>query len=151
MQVTTSVFMAVLYADCESPVWETSAMKRTAMIALLLAAPAALAQTATEEQNRIVGEVAACMQEGLPPNWANAEMVLELNKPGAETGEVRFLTRCRLAGGAFEAFRPCDEKKAARTLLEIRKSQSPARRNWTSARLILRDDGTYDLSFEYPK
>jgi hypothetical protein len=126
-------------------------MRRLLIIALLALAPAALAQKANEEQNRVVGEVAACLQAGLPPGWASAEMRMELKKPGADTGEVSYLVRRRLSGGQFEPFRPCDEKKAARTLLEVRKSQPAARRNWTSARLVIRDDGTYDLSFEYPK
>ena len=131
--------------------WDTSRMRRLLIIALLAGAPAALAQKANEEQNRVVGEVAACLQAGLPPGWASAEMRMELKKPGADTGEVSYLVRRRLSGGQFEPFRPCDEKKAARTLLEVRKSQPAARRNWTSARLVIRDDGTYDLSFEYPK
>lgn len=126
-------------------------MRRALIIALLAGAPAALAQKANEEQNRVVGEVAACLQAGLPPGWASAEMRMELKKPGADTGEVSYLMRRRLAGGQFEPFRPCDEKKAARTLLEVRKSQPAGRRNWTGARLVIRDDGTYDLSFDYPK
>jgi hypothetical protein len=126
-------------------------MRRLLIIALLAGAPAALAQKASEEQNRVVGEVAACLQAGLPPGWASAEMRMELKKPGADSGEVSYLVRRRLSGGQFEPFRPCDEKKAARTLLEVRKSQPASRRNWTSARLVIRDDGTYDLSFEYPK
>jgi hypothetical protein len=125
-------------------------MRRLLIIALLAGAPAALAQKANEDQNRVVGEVAACLQAGLPPGWASAEMRMELKKPGADTGEVSYLVRRRLSGGQFEPFRPCDEKKAARTLLEIRKSQPASRRNWKSARLVIRDDGTYDLSFDYP-
>jgi hypothetical protein len=125
-------------------------MRRLLIIALLAGAPSALAQKANEDQNRVVGEVAACLQAGLPPGWASAEMRMELKKPGADTGEVSYLVRRRLSGGQFEPFRPCDEKKAARTLLEIRKSQPASRRNWKSARLVIRDDGTYDLSFDYP-
>ncbi len=125
-------------------------MRRLLIIALLAGAPAALAQKANEDQNRVVGQVAECLQAGLPPGWASAEMRMELKEPGADTGEVSYLVRRRLSGGQFEPFRPCDEKKAARTLLEIRKSQPASRRNWKSARLVIRDDGTYDLSFDYP-
>ena len=126
-------------------------MKRSLIIACLLLAPVAHAQQATEEQNRLLGEVAECLQAGLPPDWSAAEMVVELKKPGDESGEVRYLMRRALSGGQFELFRPCDEKKAARTLLEVRKLQPADRRNWTAARLTIRNDGTYDLTFDYAK
>jgi hypothetical protein len=126
-------------------------MRRLLIIALLALPAVATAQKATEAQNRIVGEVAECLQAGLPPNWQTAEMKVELKKPGAETGEVSYITRRALSGGQFEPFRPCDEKKAARTLLDLRKHQDAQRRAWTAARLTLRSDGTYDLTFEYPK
>jgi hypothetical protein len=58
--------------------------------------------------------------------------------------------RRKLSGGQFEAFRPCNEKTAARTLLDIRKSQPKDRAAWTGARLTLRVEGTYDLTFDYP-
>ncbi|HYD58544.1 MAG TPA: hypothetical protein VEB41_16685 [Burkholderiales bacterium] len=125
-------------------------MKRLLIIALLAASPSAGAQKASEAQNRIVGEVAQCLQAGLPPNWQTAEMKVELKKPGAESGQVSYITRRALSGGEFEPFRPCDEKKAARTLLDLRKHQDAQRRAWTAARLIIRNDGTYDLTFEYP-
>lgn len=127
-------------------------MRRFLIIAFLLGAPAgALAQQATEAQDRLVAEVAACLQAGLPPDWRTAEMAVDLKKPGAETGDVRYLMRRSLSGGQFEPFRPCDEKKAARALLEVRKTQPAERRNWIGVRLVIRSDGTYDLTFDYPK
>lgn len=127
-------------------------MKRLLMIAFLAAASqGVLAQKANDEQNRIVGEVAACLQAGLPPDWAVAEMRVELKAPGADTGEASYVMRRKLSGGQFEPFRPCDERTAARTLLEIRKSQPKDRGAWTSAKLILRSEGSYDLTFGYSK
>lgn len=126
-------------------------MRHWLIIPLLLAAPFALSQPASEEQNRLLAEIAECLQAGLPPDWRAAEMAVELKKPGDETGEVRYLMRRALSGGEFELFRPCDEKKAARALLGVRKLQPADRRDWTGARLVIRNDGTYDLTFDYPK
>jgi hypothetical protein len=127
-------------------------MKRLLIIAFLAAAShGALAQTANEAQNRVVGEVAACLQAGLPPDWAVAEMRVELKAPGADTGDVSYVMRRKLSGGQYEVFRPCDEKTAARTLLDIRKSQPKDRAAWTAAKLILRSEGSYDLTFDYSK
>jgi hypothetical protein len=121
------------------------------MALLLVPATPGLAQKASDEQNRVVDEVAQCLLAGLPPDWAVAEMRVELQKPGADTGNASYVMRRKLSGGQFESFRPCDEKKAARALLDIRKSQSKERRNWTGARLVLRQEGSYDLTFDYAK
>jgi hypothetical protein len=127
-------------------------MKRLLIIACLAAAAqGAPAQKANDDQNRIVGEVATCLQAGLPADWAIAEMRVELKAPGAVSGDVSYVMRRKLSGGQFEPFRPCDEKTAARTLLEIRKSQPKDRAAWTSAKLILRSEGSYDLTFDYTK
>jgi hypothetical protein len=126
-------------------------MRRLLIMALLLgAATPGLAQKASDEQNRIVGEVAQCLQAGLPPDWAVAEMRVELKSAGASSGDVAYVMRRKLSGGLFEPFRPCDEKTAARTLLDIRKSQPKDRAAWSGAKLVLRAEGTYDLTFDYP-
>jgi hypothetical protein len=127
-------------------------MRRPAIIALLgllLASTPAVAQKANDEQNRIVGEVAQCLQAGLPPDWAVAEMRVQLKAPGADSGDVGYVMRRKLSGGEFEPFRPCDEKTAARTLLEVRKSQPKDRAAWTGAKLTIRAEGTFDLTFDY--
>jgi hypothetical protein len=126
-------------------------MRRLLIMALLLAPAAAFAQKASDEQNRIVGEVAQCLQAGLPANWVVAEMRVELKKPGADTGDASYVMRRKLSGGQFEPFKPCDAKKAALALLEVRKSQPKDRRNWTGAKLILHSEGSYDLTFDYSK
>jgi hypothetical protein len=126
-------------------------MRRLLIMALLLApASAGFAQKASDEQNRVVGEVAQCLQAGLPPDWAVAEMRVELKTPGASSGDVGYVMRRKLSGGQFEPFRPCNEKTAARTLLDIRKSQPKERAAWTGAKLVIRSEGSYDLTFEYP-
>jgi hypothetical protein len=120
-------------------------------MALLLGAPlVAAAQPADDAQNKLLGEIAGCLQAGLPADWRTAEMVVDLKKPGADTGDVRYYMRRMLSGGEFEPFQPCDTKKAARDLISVRKLQKADRRGWTSARLIIRNDGTYDLTFDYP-
>jgi hypothetical protein len=128
-------------------------MKRLLIIALLLAAPlAARAQQASEAQTELLQEIAKCLAAGLPQDWQQAEMVVELKKPGAATGEARYLMRRKLSGGQFEPFKPCDARKAPRMLVvEMRKLQPKERRGWKGARFVIHRDGKFDLTFDYSR
>jgi hypothetical protein len=128
-------------------------MRHLAIIAFLLGlAPlAAFAQDASEAETAVLTDIAKCLLAGLPQDWRQAEMTIELPSPAAETGEVKYLMRRALAGGEFESFLPCDAQQPARALVDMRKIQPPARAAWTSARFVLQRDGKFDLKYEYPK
>jgi len=116
-----------------------------------LALPAG-AQQATEAQTQVLLDITKCLAAGLPDSWEEAEMLVELEKPGAETGNVRYLVRRRLSGGQYEPFRPCDERQAAQALVrDFRKLQTAKQRNWKGARFVIHRDGKFDLTFDYPK
>jgi len=126
-------------------------MRRWLIMTCLAAALPALAQQASGDQNRMINEIAQCLQAGLPQDWAAAEVQVELKEPGATTGDVTYVMRRALAGGEFQIFRPCDPQLPARLLLDVREQQSATQRNWNRARLVIRNDGTYDLTFDYPQ
>ena len=136
---------------------ETKPMKRRSfragwvLAALLLAPAAAVAETATEAQTRILQDIFKCLAAGLPADWREAEMFVTLKKPGDVNGEVRFTLIRKLSGGQVELFRPCSDRQPARELtVELRKLQPAERRGWTSARLTYQREGKFDLNFEYP-
>lgn len=119
---------------------------------LALAAPLrAPAQEASKGETQVVQSVVECLATGLPDDWVRAEMIVELAKPGASTGDVQYLVARQGAEDKLEPYTPCDFRKPARTLLETRKSQPKARRGWTKARLVLQSDGKFSLNYEYPK
>jgi hypothetical protein len=119
---------------------------------LALALPlAARAQQASKGETAAVQSIVECLVEGLPEDWLHAEMVVELAKPLAETGDVQYLVVRQGAEDKPEVFTPCDVRKPARTLIEARKRQDPKRRGWISARLVLQRDGKFGLNYTYPK
>ena len=121
-------------------------------MALAIAAPfGAQAQVASKGETSAVQSIVECLIEGLPEDWVRAEMVVELSKPGAESGDVQYLAAREEAPDKPEVFTPCDVRKPARTLIEARKRQAPSRRGWTTARLVLERDGKFALNYEYPK
>jgi hypothetical protein len=125
---------------------------RVLLPALALAATGgAGAQEASKQETRVVQSIVECLVVGLPEDWVRAEMIVELAKPGASTGEVRYLVARKDAEDQLEPYTPCDFRKPARTLLETRNSQKPARRGWTGAKLLLQRDGKFAINYDYPK
>jgi hypothetical protein len=125
---------------------------RYLICAVLALAPLLVqAQEATPEETEALGKIAQCLAAGLPADWAQAEMTVELRTPAAAEGEARYLVRRKLSGGQYEPFRPCDYKVPARAMTDLRKIQPPERAGWTSARLVMFPDGKFEVKYEYPK
>jgi hypothetical protein len=122
------------------------------VLCLALAAPGlSIAQEASPDETRAVSAIVECLVEGVPQDWVRVRMFVELEKPGAETGNVVYEVAREDAPDKFEEFQPCDTRKPARLLLEARGSQAPERRGWNGARLLLQRDGKFGLSYDYPK
>ena len=128
-------------------------MKHLIIIALLAAAPISVrAQQASEEETRLLNEIAQCLTVGLPHDWRQAEMLVELKSPEVETGDVRYLMMRNLSGGQYETFLPCNERQPARDLVvQIRKLQPAEKRGWKGARFVMYRNGKFDLTLDYSK
>jgi hypothetical protein len=128
-------------------------MKHLIIIALLAAAPFSVrAQQASEEETKLLNEIAQCLAVGLPHDWRQAEMLVELKSAEAETGDVRYLMMRNLSGGQYETFSPCADRQAARELVVgMRKLQPAEKRGWKGARFVVHRDGRFDLTFDYSK
>ena len=125
-------------------------MRHVLIMLALAAAPAiAFAQGASISETNAVARVAECLAQGAPGDWQRLTMVVELEKPGDATGGVRYFATD--ASGKAEPYTPCDTRKPALMLLEARKSQTPERKGWISARLVLFEDGKFELHYDYPK
>jgi hypothetical protein len=119
------------------------------MLALAAAPAIAFAQGASASETNAVANIAECLAQGAPGDWQRLTMVIELEKPGDETGNVRYFASG--ASGTPQAYTPCDTRKPALMLIEARKSQAPERKGWISARLVLFEDGKFELHYDYPK
>ena len=127
-------------------------MRNFVMAALIAAAPAgALAQAASKAETRAVSTIVECLIQGVPEDWLRVEMIVELPKPLAESGDVLYLVTRAEAEDKQEPFTPCDVRQPARTLIEARKALPSSRRNWTAAKLVLLRDGKFGLNYDYPK
>ncbi len=125
-------------------------MRYLLCVLFALAPLLAQAQQASEQETEALGKIAQCLAAGLPGDWAQAEMTVDLKKADAQEGEARYLVRRKLSGGQYEPFRPCDYKAPARAMTDLRKIQPPERAGWTSARLVMFPDGKFEVKYDYP-
>ena len=129
---------------------------RTLAIVLVFVAAEALGQAreergAAEIENRAVADIVDCMVTGLPEDWKQATMEINLEKPGDETGSVRYVFSREEGGTPTESFQPCDIKKPAMTLIDLRKHQPAARQGWIGAQVTILRDGRFGIRYGFPK
>lgn len=123
---------------------------------LLAAASAALAQgslddkRASEAEGRAVTSIVECLVAGLPEDWREASMQVNLEKPLDATGAVRYFM-VRGDSTTPEPFTPCDAAMPAKTLLEVRQHQTAARRGWIGAQVVIFRDGRFGIRYGYPQ
>jgi hypothetical protein len=118
---------------------------------LLVAPRPALSQGASISETNAVARIAECLVVNAPDDWQQLTMEVHLDEPGAENGRVRYLAKRAASPDQPVAYTPCDAAKPAKVLIEARKQQRPERKGWTGARLVLHNDGKFQLNYDYPK
>ena len=129
---------------------------RALWIVLVFIAAEALAQdreerAAAEVENVAVANIVECLIVGLPEDWVQAMMQINLEKPYDQTGSVSYLFTREENTRPSEPFQPCDIKKPAMLLIELRQHQPPARQGWIGAQMTILRDGRFGLRYGFPK
>src|SRR5689334_1545586 len=105
--------------------------------AQVLAQPTSENRGASDAENRAVADIVDCMVAGLPDSWRQATMEINLDKPFDETGSVRYVYTNEEGTPPTEPFTPCDVKRPARTLIDLRQTLAPERRGWVGAQVTI--------------
>jgi hypothetical protein len=130
-------------------------MKALAIVVVFAAAQAwaqaPADKAASDAETRTVADIVDCMVAGLPEDWRAAAMEINLEKPLDDTGGVRYLMTREEGAPPSEPFTPCDVKKPARLLLDLRNTQPAERRAWIGAQISVRRDGRFGIRYGYPK
>ena len=129
---------------------------RALAIVLVFAATQALAQDveqreAAEFENRAMAEIVDCLVQGLPEQWFRATMEINLEKPFDETGSVRYGFARSESGPPVEPFEPCDVKRPARILIDLRNRLPSDRQGWIGAQVTVLRDGRFGIRYGFPK
>jgi len=123
-------------------------MKRL-LIMLSLVPACAFGQAASDAERTAVLEIAQCLVQNAPEDWNRLIMMVHLEQPGEETGQVRYIAG-RASSEEPVAYVPCDRSRPARILLDARKEQPKEKQGWIGARLVLQRDGQFSLNYDYP-
>ena len=130
---------------------------RALLIVLVFFAAQAWAQQRSEDraasdaESRAVADIMDCFASGLPESWRQATMEVNLEKPYDETGSVRYVFTREEYTAPSEPFQPCDVKRPARYLIELRNQQPESRRGWIGAQVTILRDGRFGIRYSYPK
>jgi len=130
---------------------------RSLAIFLVFVGAQALAQGSLEQreaaefENRAVADIVDCMVQGLPEEWYRATMEINLEKPFDETGSVRYGFAKRDDEPPVTPFQPCDVKRPARTLIELRSRLPRDRQGWIGAQVTVLKDGRFGIRYGFPK
>ena len=129
---------------------------RALAIVLVFAATPVLAQTteqreAADFETRAMADIVDCMVQGLPDVWYRATMEINLDKPFDETGSVRYLFARTESEAPAEPFKPCDIKRPARTLIDLRGRLPRDRQGWVGAQVTVLKDGRFGIRYGFPK
>ncbi|HXU42554.1 MAG TPA: hypothetical protein VN675_09535 [Burkholderiales bacterium] len=130
-------------------------MRSLAIVLLFTAVPAGAQTTndraASDAESRMVADVLNCFIVGLPENWRQATMDINLAKAYDETGSVRYVFTREENTTPTEPFEPCDLKRPAQYLIELRSKQPESRRGWIGAQVTILRDGRFGIRYGYPK
>jgi len=124
-------------------------MYRFVLAVAALAPLAVAAQGASKEQVDAVSSVAECLAIGLPQQWKQLRVVIELQTPLADTGAVRY--QVTLPDDSTQPFAPCDPNLPPVKLLGLRDSQAEKERGWTMLILSMQPDASFNIRYEYPQ
>lgn len=117
------------------------------------AAPAAVAAKPAaggKPDPRLIENIFACLSPGLPNEWKKAWIVLA--EPGPDRKlDAKFFYAVTAADDKGEAFVPCNAKAVADSVYGLNDLLAPEQRRWRAARLVITNEGSYELKYDYAR
>jgi len=99
---------------------------------------------------RLIENIFACLSPGLPNEWKKAWIVLA--EPGPDRKlEAKFFYAVSAADDKGEAFVPCNAKAVADSVYGLNDLLAPEQRRWRTARLVITNEGDYELKYDYAR
>ena len=102
----------------------------------------------------IVGLIGQCMAENAPDDWQSFIFKLQQAAPGAgkdRTPIIEHKVITASAGSAPQDLKPCRPDYVPKAVNTFRENQDEKARRWTGVAITIRRDGTFSVTYDYPK
>ncbi len=125
----------------------------SSVVAMAAPSPAAAkpAVAAGRPDPRLIENIFACFSPGLPNEWKKAWVVLNETGPDRTKLDAKFFYAVRDNDDKGEAFTPCNVRAVADSVYSLNDLLTPEQRRWGTARLLITNEGAYELKYDYPK
>jgi hypothetical protein len=111
------------------------------------AAPSAAAIAAPKLDAKTVEQIFSCLAPGLPAEWKRTWVVVS----GAASTPSKFYYSNTLRDEDGEEFTPCNAQEITRRIVGLNAALPQDRLGWRSARLVIDNEGAYELKYDYGK
>jgi hypothetical protein len=103
--------------------------------------------TAPKLDAKTVEQIFSCLASGLPQDWKRTWVVVT-----AETAVApKFYVTTSYRDEDAEEFVSCNAQEIARRITSLNDSLPPDQRRWKSARLVIDNEGEFELKYDYAK
>ena len=126
-------------APVASPAPAPAPQRREVAAAVPSSAPAAPTLDA-----KTVEQIFSCLAPGLPAEWKRTWVVVS-----AGGAEAKFYYSNSLRGDEGEEFKSCNAQEISRRIVGLDAALPPAQLGWRSARLVIDNEGAYELKYDY--
>ena len=122
--------------------------------AIAAIAPAAAPGAIPKPDSRLIENIFACLAPGLPQDWKKTWVVVTSMEAAAGKEpryEAKFFYANSFGDDEGDEFIPCNAQEVARRITGLNDALAPDRRGWKTARLVIDNEGEFELKYDYAK
>ena len=102
----------------------------------------------------IVGLIGRCLAENAPDDWQSLSFKMKQTAPGAgkENSPIAEHTVITASAGSVpQDLKPCRPDYVPKAVNTFRENQDQKAKRWTGIEITIRRDGTFSVTYDYPK
>ncbi|MBC7803520.1 MAG: hypothetical protein H7Y16_06545, partial [Candidatus Parcubacteria bacterium] len=103
--------------------------------------------------SRLIENIFACLAPGLPQDWKKAWVVIT-SVEGAGGGaryDAKFFYANSFGDDEGDEFAPCNAQEVSRRITGLNEALPADRRAWKTARLVIDNEGEFELKYDYAR
>ena len=102
----------------------------------------------------MIENIFACLAPGLPQDWKKTWVVVTTVEAAAgkeRQYNAKFFYTNSFGDDEGDEFVPCNAQEVSRRITGLSEGLPPERRGWTTARLVIDNEGEFELKYDYTR